>query len=303
MVKCSFFKQLILGITLGAFCLTIMPATAEAQWLTFDQPQWLLKIEEMAREVDRWATKIEQYNHMYDKAVEHVTRLTNILKTVDEQLARNKRLVVSIAGIARLVRRAFQLKNQFENMVRSRIISINRLWGRLKNGIFDPQQNLRDLEEYLKNSLGRTSEDAVANMERLARMDSEFERMQYDLNQAYARLAAAEELLKQYQEALAAEMAKPEHERQAVDTLEHQILLTNQWIEQLNKQISDLTAQVAERAKRYGMVINQHADFGNQVDATDQAFETLIQGKKEILDAIDQEFQPDEGDIDDEDTF
>lgn len=302
-MKIPFTRQLVLGIILGAFCLTILPAPAQAQWLTFDKPNWLLKLEEMAREVDRWATKIEQYNKMYEKAEQRLMRLTNIMQIVDEQLARNKRLVVSIAGIARLVRRAFQLQKQFENMVRSRIISVNRLWGRLRNGIFDPQQNLRDLEEYLKNSLGRTSEDAVANLERLARMDNEFERMQFDLNQAYARLASAQELLKQYEQALAAEMGKPENERHAADILNNQILLTKQLIEQINKQISDLMAQITERAKKYGMVINQHADFGNQVDATTEAFETLIEGKKEILDEIEKEFEPDEGIIEDEDWF
>lgn len=303
MTPISFRKQLVLGIVLGAILLTVFPSRAEAQWLTFDKPNWLLKLEDMMREVERWQETIDHYNKMFERATNQVMRLTNILDVVDKQLSRNKRLVVTIASVGRMVRKAFLLKRQFENMVHCRIISVERLWGRLRNGILDPRQNMRDLEEYLKNSIGRRSEDAVANMERLARLDSEFERWRYELGQAYVRLAQAEEILKQLQEMLDAEMAKEDHERQGADTIKNQIITTQQWIEQLNKQISELTEKIAERAKQYGMVIKERADFGSQVVTTNEGFGVIVEGKKEIMEEIEREFEPDEGIIDDDETF
>jgi predicted nucleic acid-binding Zn-ribbon protein len=303
MRRISFTKQVVLGFIMGAILLTMCPLRAEAQLATFDKPNWLLKLEEMEKELDRWVEKVNQYNKMYEKAEQHLTRLTNILQKVDEQLARNKKLVVVVASVGRMVRKAFALKRQFENMIHCRIISVERLWGRLRSGILNPQQDMRDLEEYIKNSMGRSAEDELSKMERLSRLDNEFERMRYDLAQAYARLAEAEQMLKQYQEMLDAEMEKPEHERYAADVIQHQILLCQQWIEQLHTQINDLTAKITERAKRYGMVIDQRADFGKQVNNTNDGFGACIEGKKETLEEIDREFEPDEGIVDDEDWF
>ena len=109
-----------------------------------------------------------------------------------QQLARKKQLVSQIAAIGKTVRQIYPLKRQIENMVQCRIRAIRSLDSRLKAGIFNPQQDLQDLEEYLRNSIGRASQDTVANMERLANADNEFERMRYELQNAYGRLAEAQ---------------------------------------------------------------------------------------------------------------
>lgn len=294
MRRISLPKQIVIGLLLGAILLLSFPTGAQAQWATFDKPNWLLKLEEMEREVRRWEERVKQYDKMFEKATQTVGRLTNILQTVDEQLARNKRLIVAVAGIGNAVRRVFELKRQYQNMIQCRIISVQRLWSRLRNGIFNPEQNMRDLEAYLKNSIGRSSEDEVARLERLAMMDMEFERLRFELAQAYERLAEAEQLLKAHETLLRLEMEKPEADRQGVDTLQHLILADQQWIEQLNKQISDLTKQITDRAKLYGMEINQRTDFGRQIANTNDAFGAIIEGKQEILEEIQREFESDE---------
>ena len=297
MQKPSLIKQLLLGLLLGTFLLPAQPA--QAQWTVFDPTSYAAQIEEMAREVDRWTSTIQHYTAMYDKAVQQVTSLGGILTVVDKQLARNKDLVASVASIGQTVRHIYQLKRQIENMVQCRIRAIQQLDSRLKAGIFNPQQDLQDLEEYLRNSIGRASQDTLANLERLANMDNEFERMRYELQNAYGRLAEAQAVLKQYEEMLTTEMAKPDNERHSLALIQSQISNTKIQIEQIKAQITDLTEKLAAKTKQYGIELQTRGQYGQQVHQTNKAWESTIPVRKEILDQIDNTFEPDEG-IDDD---
>lgn len=297
MRKPSLIKQLLLGLLVGIFLVPAEPA--QAQWTVFDPTSYAAQIEQMTREVDRWMSTIQHYTAMYDKAVQQVTSLGGILTIVDKQLARNKDLVASVASIGQTVRHIYQLKRQIENMVQCRIRAIQQLDSRLKAGIFNPQQDLQDLEEYLRNSIGRASQDTLANLERLANMDNEFERMRYELQNAYGRLAEAQAVLKQYEEMLTTEMAKPDNERHSLALIQTQISNTKIQIEQIKAQITDLTEKLAAKTKQYGIELQTRGQYGQQVHQTNKAWESTIPVRKEILDQIDKTFEPDEG-IDDD---
>ena len=293
----SFTRQLLIGLLLG---LIITPAQpAKAQWITHDPIAYALKIQEFAKEIDFWLQTVEHYSQMYDKAVKQVTSLGGILTTIDKQLARNKSLVSSIASIGQTVRQIYMLKRQIENMVQCRIRAVRSLESRLKAGIFNPQQDLQDLEEYLRNSIGRASQDTVANIERLANRDNEFERLRYELQNAYGRLAEAQAVLKQYDAMLTTEMAKPEDERHSLGIIQTQISNTKIQIEQIKTQINDLTEKLAAKTQQYGIQLETRADYGQQVHQTNKAWEATVPVRKDILDEIDKTFEKDEG-IDDD---
>ena len=297
MRRLSLIKQLLIGLLLG---ITITPTQpVQAQWTVFDPTSYAAQIEEMAREVDRWMQTVQHYTAMYDKAVKQVTSLGGILTIVDQQLARNKNLISSVAQIGQTVRHIYLLKRQIENMVECRIRAIQQLDSRLKAGIFNPQQDLLDLEEYLRDSIGRSSQNTLANLERLANMDNEFERLRYELRNAYIRLAEAQAVLKQYEDMLTAEMAKPEDERHSVALIQTQISTTKLQIEQIKAQINDLTAKLAEKTKQYGIQLDIRGTYGQQVHQTNKAWESTIPVRKDILEQIDKTFEPDEG-IDDD---
>jgi chromosome segregation ATPase len=297
MRKLSLIKQLLIGLLLGIIITPAQPA--QAQWTVFDPTSYAAQIEEMAREMDRWMQTVQHYTAMYDKAVKQVTSLGGILTIVDQQLARNKNLISSVAQIGQTVRHIYLLKRQIENMVECRIRAIQQLDSRLKAGIFSPQQDLQDLEEYLRNSIGRSSQNTLANLERLANMDNEFERLRYELRNAYIRLAEAQAVLKQYEDMLTAEMAKPEDERHSVALIQTQISNTKLQIEQIKAQINDLTEKLAEKTKQYGIQLDIRGTYGQQVHQTNKAWESTIPVRKDILEQIDKTFEPDEG-IDDD---
>jgi chromosome segregation ATPase len=284
-------KQVLIGMLLGVFIAP--PQTAQAQWTVFDPTNYAAKLEEMMREVQRWQETIDHYTKMYDKAVQQVSSLGGILKTVDQQLARNKELVSSVAYVGRTIRQIYQMKRQIEAMVTCRIRAIRSMHTRMKAGIFNPQQDLQDLEEYLRNSIGRSSQDTVANIERLANMDNEFERLRYELQLAWGRLAEAEGVLNQYEAMLNAEMQKPEEERHSAALLQTQITNTKIQIEQIKTQINDLTAKIVEKSRKYGVQLTMRADYGQQVESTTKAWDSTVPARQEILKRIDQEFEPD----------
>jgi chromosome segregation ATPase len=195
-----------------------------------------------------------------------------------------------MSNIGRSVRGVFLLKNQLEALVRTRIRAIKAINDRLHNGIFDPDADLRDLEEYLKDSIGRTSQDTVANLERLARMDNQLERLLYEMQTASARKAGAEAQKKQAQANLDKELAKPESQRCAscISDLKQEISNCELLITQLDADISRLQAEIVTRTKKYNVVLEERVNFGQQVQSSNDAWNSFNKDKDELTKLLDE---------------
>ncbi|MGH9840141.1 MAG: hypothetical protein ACREEM_15275 [Blastocatellia bacterium] len=70
-----------------------------------------------------------------------------------------------------VIRLTFRVKNQLANLITGNIRAIANMERRLRNGIFDPEADKRDFEEYLRYGIGRTAQDTESELERLKRMD------------------------------------------------------------------------------------------------------------------------------------
>ena len=164
MRKKSILYQFSIGLLIGT--LVMPPQPAQAQWTVFDPPQYKLQITKKLEEAARWVQTVNYYT-------EKLTRLKGILDLTEDLVAKQRGAIATMSNIGRTVRGAFQLKNQVEAIVTSRIRALKSIDDRLRNGIFDPEADMRDFEEYLRNSIGRSSQDTVANLERLMRMDNQ----------------------------------------------------------------------------------------------------------------------------------
>src|SRR5438270_1157121 len=221
-------KQALLGLLLA---LLIIPAQiANAQWAVYDAANHAAQLQKMAQDAARWMEtvnhyleEIKKYETMIDKQVEQITSLGNILHTVDEQLARQKNLIYTIGGFGHTIRQIFQLQQDIRTMVSCRILAVQRVWERMRQGIFDPQQNMRDLEDYLKYSIGKSSQQRVEYYELLLAQDAEFSEAVYNREVAYGRLARAEEAQKALEAALTTETRKPPEDQQGVEGLLKQL--------------------------------------------------------------------------------
>ena len=269
-----------IGLLIG---LLLVPASpAQAQFTVWDPTNYALQLAKKIEEANRWLETVRHYTTMVDKAVQQLTTMQGILRNVDEQLARNVRLVRFISNVGQIVRGSFQLKRQLEGMIRYRIAMLKSIDDRLRNGILDPEQDLRDLENYLKFTIGRSADETVARLDKLARNDSQLESWCVRRAQVQKDLAVAREVLDQAEQQLEIEKNKPDVDQSNVAHLDDVILQQQQLIAALEKEHGDLQGKITERAAKYGLRLQDMENFAFSIMAASDGWLTLQQTKDQI---------------------
>lgn len=274
--------QLALGLIVGV--LLMPPQIAQAQWTVYDPAQYALQIKKKIEEANRWIETVRHYAEMYEKAVQQVTHLSGILKAADDLVAKQRNAINTMSSIGQTVRGAYQLRNQLETLVTTRLRALKSIDDRLRNGIFDPEQDMRDFEEYLRDSIGRSSQDTIANMERLARMDNQLERLRLEMVRAHKGRAEAEWEKKKAKEEFDKENAKPESDRCAacIASLIEKMSNCDLLIAHYNKEIARLDNEIKERVQKYNIEMEERVKFGRQVQTLNEAWTNLNKTKDEI---------------------
>ncbi len=283
----AIIKHLFLGALIG---ILIMPTTVQAQWTVFDPAQYSLQIERQIEEANRWLERVRQYSEEINKLAEQLSTMKGVLGQAEKLVLHNDNLTRTMAQIGQTVRDVFALKRAIETMVISRLNMIKSIKTRLMSGIFDPEADLRDFEDYLRNSIGRQEQDKIATMNRIAMFDATLARLYHDLQTAQARQAGTAAELKQAKEKLDAELAKPQAEQCAhcISDLKLEIASCEKMIADLDTQITNLSTQIEDRVKRYNLTMEERVRIANQVKATDEAWNNLNIVKDSIFDAIQQ---------------
>ncbi|MDX6528447.1 MAG: hypothetical protein QOH41_737 [Blastocatellia bacterium] len=281
----NLFKHILLGLLIG-FILT--PSTVQAQFTVFDPAQYSLQIERQIEEANRWLERVKHYTDEINKLAEQLSTMKGILGQADKLVLHNANLTRTMAQIGQTVRDVFALKRAIETMVISRLNMIKSIKTRLMNGVFDPQADLRDFEDYLRNSIGRTEQDKIATMNRIAMFDATLARLYHDLQTAEARQAGAAQQMKQAKDNLDAELAKPQTEQCAhcISDLKLEIASCEKMIADLDAQITTLSTQIEDRVKLYNLTMEERVRIANRVKATDEAWDQLSIVKDSIFSAI-----------------
>ena len=268
----SFAKQLVMSLLLVSILIGLEPKPAQAQWTVFDPSQYVLQVAKRIEEASRWVQAVQQYVQMYEKAVqqyqkmvESVTNLRGILSKVDEQITRHKQLITTYAAIGQLIKNTFELKRRIENTITSQIRSIVNISRRLRNGIFDMDQNKRDLDDFLRHSIGRRADAELRNLERLAKLDSELERMLYDREHLLLDLAKLYEERNRIADQMRTVEASAQADRDGVQSLIDQMLAVNLRITEAEGQLKNLEAKISEKFVKYGLKIEQMTVFGEEI--------------------------------------
>jgi len=283
----NLIKRILLGILLGAI---LTPATTQAQFTVFDPAQYSLQIERQIEEANRWLERVKHYTDEINKMVEQITTMKGVLTQAEKLVLHNANLTRTMAQIGQTIRDVFALKRAMETMVISRLNMIKSIRSRLASGIFDPQADLRDFEDYLRNSIGRTEQDKIATMNRIAMFDATLARLYHDLQTAEARQAGAALEMKQAKDKLEAELAKADTEQCAscISDLKVEIASCEKMIADLDTQISNLSTQIEDRVKLYNLTMEERVRIANRVKATDEAWDQLSIVKDGIFQAIEQ---------------
>lgn len=278
-------RCLLLGVLVGDL---LLPPTVHAQWTVFDPAQYSLQIERQIEEANRWLERVKQYSEQINKLAQQISTMKGILGEAEKLVLHNNNLTRTMAQIGQTVRDVFALKRAIESMVVSRLSMIKSIKTRLLSGIFDPEADLRDFEDYLRNSIGRQSQDKIATMNRIAMFDATLARLYHDLQTAQARQAATAQQIKQAKDKLEAELGKAPSAQCAncISDLKAEIAACEKMIVDLDAQITNLSTQIEDRVKRYNLTMEERVRIANRVKATDEAWSSLNIVKDSIFDAI-----------------
>ena len=290
MKNLSFTKQILMSLLLTSILLGFEVKPAQAQWTVFDPSQYVLQVAKKIDEAARWVETVNQYVSMYEKAaqqyqkmVESVTNLRGILDKVDEQITRHKQLITTYAQLGKLIRGTFELKRRIENTITSQIQSVVNISRRLRNGIFDMDQNKRDLDDFLRHSIGRRADAEFANLERLARLDAELERMLYDREMILLDLAKLYEEREKIAEKIRAIDTTNEANQDGVQSLVNQMLAINSRISTVEGQLLHLNEKIQEKFVKYGIKIEQMTKFGEEIRKTGEMMTGITQASDEFM--------------------
>lgn len=286
----SFPKQILMSLLLFSILLGFEVRPARAQWTVFDPSQYALQVSMKIEEAARWMEKVNQYITMYENAVkqyqkmvESVTNLRGILDKVDEQITRHKQLITTYATLGKLIRGTFELKRRIENTITSQIQSVVNISRRLRNGIFDMEQNKRDLDDFLRHSIGRRADAELKNLERLAKLDSELERMLYDREMILLDLAKLYEEREKIAEKIKAIDTSNPANQDGVQSLIDQMLAINLRITTVEGQLRELETKIQEKFVKYGLKIEQMTEFGKEIRQTNEMMTGITHASDEFM--------------------
>jgi len=281
MNKRSLFYRLTPGLLIGILIMPVQPAYAQLGGVVFDPKAYALQIAKRLEEAQR-------HVKTFDNAVQQLTTLKGVLEKADDLVAKQRNAITTMANIGRTIRGAYQLKDQLEAIVISRMKTLRSIDERLRNGIFDPEADMRDFEEYLRNSVGRSSQDTVANLQRLIKMDNQLRRMNEDLEKARAARAGAAKLRGTAQKNLDDELAKPESQQCASCIADLKVGISNYdlLIADYDNQINQLECQIEDRKKDYDIMMDERVKFGQQVNSTNQAWTDFNNSMDELQKAL-----------------
>lgn len=283
-------RQMILVVVFSSILIGIDVRPAQAQWTVFDPSQYALQVAKKIDEAARWVETINHYIQtyenavrQYEKMVESVTNLRGILDKVDEQVMRHKQLITTYATLGRLIRGTFELKKRIEATITSQIQSVVNIARRLKNGIFDMEANKRDLDDFLRHSIGRSADAELANLERLAKLDSELERMLFDRENMLLDLAKLYEEREKIADATRAISANPSANQDGVQSLIDQMLAVNLRITTVEGQLRELEAKIQAKFIAYGLKIEQMTEFGKEIRRTAEMMTGITRASDDFL--------------------
>lgn len=268
--------------------LVFPPLPAQAQWTVFDPSQYALQIRKRVEEASRWVQMVDQHTRVYITLVQQLTTLQGVLKTVDKHLFKNQQAALLANDIAIILNDSAKLRRRLDGMVRYQIKALKSIDDRLEQGIFDPDADMRDFQNYLLYTMGRDARQTVDQMKRLARADAQLAAWMDELGKLNAEYAAINtEIITKRNQLPSSEAPVTTDEAINIQHLNEVILQLETQAKEIEKRIDELTEKISQRVKDYGLRMEDMENFARQIDATDQMWKELQKTKVETQQTLD----------------
>jgi uncharacterized coiled-coil DUF342 family protein len=270
--------------------LVFPPLPAQAQWTVFDPSQYALQIKKRVEEANRWIQTIDQHTRVYITLVQQLTTLQGVLKTVDKQLFKNQQAALLANDIDIILNDSNMLRRRLEGMVKYQIRTLKSIDDRLEQGIFDPDADMRDLQDYLLYTMGRDARQTVDQMKRVARADAQLAAWMDELSKLRIEYATLKKDIVAKRKKLPSSEAPTQvttNEAVNIQHLNEVILQLEKQADDLKRRIDTLTEKISQRVKDYGLRLEDMENFARQIDATDEMWKQLQKTKVETQRTLD----------------
>jgi septal ring factor EnvC (AmiA/AmiB activator) len=276
-------QEILCGLLLGA--LLIPPAQpVQAQWPVSDIGAYTQRMRSELQRIREWVDRIQRDTAMYTTIVHQLTTLRGMLQTVDKALAKDDETAMLTMDIADILQGSHMLYNQVKSMVRYQVASLQQIDDRLSNGIFDPDKDRADLEEYLLYSMGRNSRQTVRLMVETANADVFIQTWMKEKQDMEMQLAKANRDLKALRDRAKNSRRSDPSNTQA---LNEAIQRTEALIFSLKKSIAGLNKEITQRAINYGVRLSDMENFAYAIESTKAAWVELNITKDSIANTFD----------------
>jgi len=282
-------KTLLRHFTVGMItCLLIFPPLpAQAQWTVFDPAAYSQRVKSDIMHIREWVEKIQWYQEMYTTSVHQLTTLQGVLKTADKQLFKNKELALLANDLSQILNDSQQLRRRLESMVKYQIRSLQSIDDRLEQGIFDPDADLRDMQNYLLYTMGRDARQTVDRMMQAARADAQLAKWIDERKKLCKEVSILSKELDKKRAMLDVERNKAPDDQRNIQYLNEAIIQQEKQIADLWKQIRELTEKIAQRTKEHGLRLEDMESFAYEVDTTNEMWKELQKTKGDLQKTLD----------------
>jgi chromosome segregation ATPase len=276
----------VTGLFVGL--LLIPPLPAQAQFgVVFDPRAYALQIQKRIEEAKRWVETARHYQEIYANAAEQLTNLRGVLRTVDKQLFKNHQAALLANDIGKILTDSQKLRRRLEGMIRYQIQSLKSIDDRLEQGIFDPDADMRDLQNYLLYTMGRDARQAVDQMMRTARADAQLAAWQDQRAKLQKETSTISRALDNNRALLDVEQNNLPDDQRNIQHLNEMIIQQEKQIADLQNKVKELTEKINQRIKDHGLRLQDMENFAQEVTTTNQMWRELQKTKVELQQTMD----------------
>lgn len=142
---------------------------------------------EYARTASRWIETVTHYTNEIFQYARQFGSIKGVLGVAMQTAGLQEDDLRGIKEWAVALYALINVKRQFESLWESRITLFRNWWARSKSGIFNPEQDWLDLQQFFLDSVGRRGYEYALEMERLKAADKEFGQWKQELERLRAK--------------------------------------------------------------------------------------------------------------------
>lgn len=300
MIQNQHWKIVLRAALVGCLCAMMFVGEAKAflaPTFVFDIKAEAQRINLHAQTMQQWRENFQHMQNIIDRAqktinqIQRTNSLLDVLRLVEVES--NEK----VGEAVKLFDQIWKLQQSVRALIQSSVAAIRSTENRLRNGVFNKDAALRDIEAYIRETLGRSSQNVLLNREDMVSMDTDLNRLiereielEFTISALEKEIAELGDDLEKLQKDMAA--APPDGKA----TFKERIAITVKRIDELKtrlqfarKDLEEVRLFIWKRAQELQITVEKaHELARNYVDLT-QTYRDFENARNEVAEELDLE--------------